>query len=418
MKALKHHSRILVSLAVLLVAMGTLPAQTVGSDEQFVAGPRWATKRANVRSGPGTNYDKRFLLEVGDEVQAIAKRDDWLHVIVRYKGPGFVYAPLLTETRPTVRTITLETGSRYRGPTRKGKPHGRGVLTWGKGTRWEGLRYEGDFRDGKRHGRGVYTWADNGTRYEGDFVDNKRHGRGVYTWADGGRYEGQWRNGKPHGHGIRTWANGNRYEGDFRNGERTGRGVYTWVDGGRYEGDFVDSKYHGHGRYTDADGSVQEGEWRDGNLVAAISQSPSAQAPPQPKVPSNDREYWGAYVSAYESLTGDLGRHVYGLTWNAPSMEEAERGAVEGCAKRGGAGCNTHDRTITRFSTSSARDDPAYHTIDVVRRARCIAIGSDLILPDSFVIAVGNTEADAKYNIQRIRAVRPENIRMVRCNDR
>ena len=97
-----------------------------------------------------------------------------------------------------------DSGARYRGQTRGGKPHGRGVKTWPSGH-----RYEGDFRDGWRHGQGTFTWP-NSNRYAGDYVDGKRTGRGVAAWP-----------------------NGNRYEGDFGENPQTGSGVFSWPDGAR-----------------------------------------------------------------------------------------------------------------------------------------------------------------------------------------
>ena len=42
---------------------------------------------------------------------------------------------------------------------------------------------KGEFSHGMMHGKGVLTWKD-GTRYDGDFVDNTVTGTGTYTWPD------------------------------------------------------------------------------------------------------------------------------------------------------------------------------------------------------------------------------------------
>jgi hypothetical protein len=35
--------------------------------------------------------------------------------------------------------------------------------------------------------------------YEGAYLDEMRHGRGVLTWEDGTKYDGEWKEGKRHG---------------------------------------------------------------------------------------------------------------------------------------------------------------------------------------------------------------------------
>ena len=61
----------------------------------------WAPKRANVRAGPGTSYEKVGLLEVGEEVRVVERIDDWFKLKPRLGQPNrYVYAPLLGETKP------------------------------------------------------------------------------------------------------------------------------------------------------------------------------------------------------------------------------------------------------------------------------------------------------------------------------
>ena len=63
----------------------------------------WANKRANVRAGPATSYAKVGLLEVGEEVRVIERSGDWFKLEPRPGQPErYVYAPLLTATRPQV----------------------------------------------------------------------------------------------------------------------------------------------------------------------------------------------------------------------------------------------------------------------------------------------------------------------------
>ena len=59
----------------------------------------WATRRSNVREGPGTSYAKVDLLEVGESVHVIDRTGDWLRLKPRPGQPDrFVYGPLLTES--------------------------------------------------------------------------------------------------------------------------------------------------------------------------------------------------------------------------------------------------------------------------------------------------------------------------------
>lgn len=243
------------------MTMGSLSA--VGQSEETYVPHKtmWVTKRANVRAGPSTSYLKVGLLEVGERVSVTARIRDWFKLSRQAGQPRrFVYAPLLTKTKPDTQTVYIY-GGRYHGSIQDGKPHGRGALTWPDGS-----RYEGEFVNGDFHGRGVYSFA-NGNRYEGNFLDDVFHGHGVYTWTNGNRYEGDFTNGKRTGRGVFTWGEdtswaGDRYEGNFLNGKRTGRGLYTWSNGNRYEGDFVDGKHSGRGVYTWANGNRYEGRWR------------------------------------------------------------------------------------------------------------------------------------------------------------
>ena len=153
----------------------------------------------------------------------------------------FVYASLLAVVRPESATGSTKSASESSGLTIK-------TITWGDD------RYRGQTKDGKPHGRGVLTWS-NGNRYEGDFVDGKRTGTGVYT-SDGERYEGGYRDDKFHGHGVQTWSYGEyggAYEGEWRDGEMHGRTTYTLLDGDRY---------------------MQE--WKDGALISKDVHKPSS----------------------------------------------------------------------------------------------------------------------------------------------
>ena len=55
--------------------------------------------------------------------------------------------------------------------------------------------YEGEVKKGKAHGKGILTFSDD-TTFVGNFKRNKPHGEGVYTDQREISYEGKWRNGK------------------------------------------------------------------------------------------------------------------------------------------------------------------------------------------------------------------------------
>ena len=55
--------------------------------------------------------------------------------------------------------------------------------------------WEGDVKKGKAHGKGVLTF-NNGAIYEGKIKKNKIHGVGKLTTPDGEVYDGKWKFGK------------------------------------------------------------------------------------------------------------------------------------------------------------------------------------------------------------------------------
>ena len=61
----------------------------------------WTVKGSNVRAGPSTSYAKIGLLEAGEEVRVIERTGNWYWLSPLSGQPRrFVYAPLLTPTRP------------------------------------------------------------------------------------------------------------------------------------------------------------------------------------------------------------------------------------------------------------------------------------------------------------------------------
>ena len=454
----------------------------------------YATKRSNVRVGPGTAYDKVGLLEVGDEVRVTDKIGSWFKLEPKTgQQDQFVYGPLLTSTRSTIETITYNNGDRYHGQMQHGKRQGSGVYTWAYGD-----RYEGDFVDGKRTGRGIYTWA-NGNRYEGDFVDGKRTGRGTMVWKNGDRYEGSWKDNEPYefatGADIgRAMQCIERTGGkSFRNrcdqplafsycykkasvGSTCGNpGIKEWVGkpehyynhfipvrpGARFEVPYADREEISYAVCP---------QRRSGTFFHAVSSSPgkfkcrslypwiprrkaersaqlverarreAVQTAAQRRAREQERlaaeratrereraagaqsQYWGAYVEDWTGTGYDPGNEVYGLAWNASSMEAAQRSAEQGCARRGGKDCSRRgsDTNIYVFSTSSTRNDRLGPGREfVVLRKRCIVIAKtppDGPNPGVFEVAFGDTVSQATHRLHETESLRPEHIQVNKCN--
>ena len=247
-------------------------------------------RRANVRAGPGTDFDVIGTLDAGVGVRVTGQVEGgaWLRVDLREDGgAAFIHASLLKERAPEAplepfgpewSIVTNQPcqvwnygdpeyfePSTWSGACVDGKASGQGRMTYGGG----GDVYEGAMQAGKLHGHGTEIWA-NGDRYEGEFRDGEWHGRGTATFASGNRYEGEWRDGQQHGHGTYTWANGERYEGEYRDGKRHGHGTETWADGSRYEGEWRDGEWHGVVRTFKENGDRIDFEWRDGEIVRMV----------------------------------------------------------------------------------------------------------------------------------------------------
>ena len=67
-----------------------------------------AVKRANLRSGPATHFDKAGLLEVGQQVRVTGEVGDWLRIEVSNGRTAFVYAPLLAAATPSAEPTAAE----------------------------------------------------------------------------------------------------------------------------------------------------------------------------------------------------------------------------------------------------------------------------------------------------------------------
>ena len=186
-------------------------------------------KQANVRSGPGTDYEVVATLDAGigvrvtGEVQGV----DWLRVdVLEGGGEAFIYAPLLKILEAL--------------PEAPIEPFGPGwaIVANQACQYWFGWSPEPDY---------TVTWS-------GACVDGKISGEGrlVYEYiggpfrGGGGKhaYEGGMRAGKEHEQGTRTEFYNNkgwfkRYEGTWRDGDFHGRGTFYYRNGRSMSCDWV-----------------------------------------------------------------------------------------------------------------------------------------------------------------------------------
>ncbi len=131
----------------------------------------WAVKRSNLRSGPGTEFDRVGLLEVGEPVLVTGEIGEWFRIQVQGKE-AFVYAPLLTAVAPAGSTsssqdttpgkITFEENDIGEGPSPDTGQPGSVTITWDDGERNEGESPEpesGACLSVERHSKTTATWV-------------------------------------------------------------------------------------------------------------------------------------------------------------------------------------------------------------------------------------------------------------------
>ena len=212
-------------------------------------------ERANVRTGPATDYAVVSTLDAGVRVHVTGsvRGRDWLRVELEEGASGFIFAPLLQEPEtfgPEWLVADNQACRVHKTGTRPGE-----TVTW-----------SGACLDGKASGEGSAVWLHGGgtETYEGAMEAGRRHGSGTYVAATGDRYEGGWRDGTMHGRGAHAWADGRRYRGGWRNGSPEGHGRYIWPGRGYYDGAWRAGQAHGLGTFVKSNGSAVDGHWKDG----------------------------------------------------------------------------------------------------------------------------------------------------------
>ena len=124
------------------------------------------------------------------------------------------------------------------------------------------ISYKGERNeDDKYHGKGIITFI-NGEKWEGEFKDGRPYnGQGTYTFLNGDKWEGEWKKGYIKGQGAFTSRDGRKYVGELKNGLRNGQGILTLPDSSKYEGEFKNDKRNGKGVLFKVNGETQSGTW-------------------------------------------------------------------------------------------------------------------------------------------------------------
>ncbi len=151
-------------------------------------------------------------------------------------------------------------------------------------------------------GQGTFI-ADTGRKYSGDWKNGRPDGSGTMTYQEGSRYdtyEGQWGAGRFHGNGKLVKGNGDKLEGNFRWGALHGFGIYRYANGDVYEGEYDSGKRDGYGKFTSADGDITAGIWRKGANPAEVRAMAKAEAD------ARREEYAEAQLGYLEAQEGYL----------------------------------------------------------------------------------------------------------------
>jgi len=81
-------------------------------------------KRANVRAKPNLKSDVLFQVFQGDPIKVAKQRDDWVYVTDYKHNTGWVYKPLVSNTRTVV--VLVDNANIRKGPGSKGPVVGKG----------------------------------------------------------------------------------------------------------------------------------------------------------------------------------------------------------------------------------------------------------------------------------------------------
>ncbi|XP_016432425.1 protein ACCUMULATION AND REPLICATION OF CHLOROPLASTS 3, chloroplastic [Nicotiana tabacum] len=118
-------------------------------------------------------------------------------------------------------------GGIYRGRIEGGLPEGKGCLSLGDGSKYDGM-----WRYGKKSGLGTF-YFNNGDIYRGSWRDDLMHGKGWFYFHTGDRWFVNFWKGKANGEGRFYSKLGDVFFGHFKDGWRHGRFLCINIDGTR-----------------------------------------------------------------------------------------------------------------------------------------------------------------------------------------
>ncbi|CAN4087555.1 unnamed protein product [Withania somnifera] len=118
-------------------------------------------------------------------------------------------------------------GGIYRGRIEGGLPEGKGCLSLGDGSKYDGM-----WRYGKKSGLGTF-YFNNGDTYRGSWRDDLMHGKGWFYFHTGDRWFVNFWKGKANGEGRFYSKLGDVFFGHFKDGWRHGHFLCINIDGTR-----------------------------------------------------------------------------------------------------------------------------------------------------------------------------------------
>ena len=201
-----------------------------------------ARTRVNMRSGPGTQYDKVGLLEAGQEVRVIGEDGEWARIEGPQGGEAFVHASFLVEAGAQAALEGKCAGQQKGAKCWKETANKRGCHVWN--TYFladQTVTWSGACPGGVASGQGTLVWTREGksTESTGALARGKKQGKWTVRYANGTVVAGSYVNGKARGRFVIRYANGNVHEGEAVDGQKHGRWVERFKSGTVYEGDYI-----------------------------------------------------------------------------------------------------------------------------------------------------------------------------------
>ncbi len=136
-------SRVMPAALAVSIVWTAAAATTTASAAGFVSVAR---DEINMRTGPGTKFESRWMLSRGFPLQTIARQGDWLKVRDFEKDEGWVFRPLTGNTPHVV--VTSTTANIRNGPATNQRRIGRAeygevLRTHAKRAGWVQVSQEG-----------------------------------------------------------------------------------------------------------------------------------------------------------------------------------------------------------------------------------------------------------------------------------